>query len=85
MPSVSRIGEITDLPLLIRKKLAEAPPSRSDIVSGYTSYLKPFMAASINNWTKSRSEKEIDGYVKLFAALGEYVVASLAQSRRANP
>jgi hypothetical protein len=83
-PSVSRIGEISDLPALVRKKLAEVRPDRSEIISAYASYLSPFMPASDNDWTVKKSEEEIDGYVELFGRLERYLVdRSAARLRRA--
>ena len=72
-PSVSRIGSIPDLPTLVREKLLEARPSRSQIVRAYASYLAPFMPASHNDWTAAVSEQSIEGYVKLFRALRQHV------------
>lgn len=74
-PSVSRMEEIIDLPILIRRKLAEAPPKRSDIVAAYASYLSFFFPASANLWGRHRSEEELDGYAGLFSALEQYLLA----------
>lgn len=68
-PSASRIGEITDLPGLIRTKLAEAPPGRGAIVDAYASYLAPLLPATHNDWTARPTDVQIDGYVKLFEML----------------
>jgi len=73
-PSASRIGEIVELPGLIRKKLGESPPGRDQIIEAYAEYLAPFIPASHNDWTKVDVE-EIGGYVKLFDALREHVNA----------
>ena len=48
-PSASRIGKVQDLPMLIRKKLLEPPPTRQEIVQAYASYLSPFAPASHND------------------------------------
>lgn len=72
-PSAARIGEISDLPMLIRRKLAESPPERSAIVRAYASYLTPYMRASSNDWRQQRTGEELDGYVELFRALAEYL------------
>jgi hypothetical protein len=74
-PSASRIGELPELPMLVRSKLAELPPSRSAIVQAYASYLAPFWPASHNDWTVMPSEQEIDSYIKLFGALEQYLQA----------
>jgi hypothetical protein len=73
-PSAARIGEIPDLPILIRSKLAESPPSRTEIVNAYASYLAPFLPASHNDWTVRKTVEEIDNYVILFNALKQYVL-----------
>jgi hypothetical protein len=72
-PSVSRIGEISNLPQLIRDKLGEPPPSRSDIIDAYATYLAPFERASHNDWTATVGKVEIDGYRELFGALTQYL------------
>lgn len=73
-PSASRIGEISDLPILIRRKLVESPPSRTDIVNAYAAYLAPFLPASQNDWTVQRTVEEIDNYVMLLNTLKQYVL-----------
>ncbi|OGT14845.1 MAG: hypothetical protein A3J49_10835 [Gallionellales bacterium RIFCSPHIGHO2_02_FULL_57_16] len=79
-PSVSGIGEIPDLPILMRKKLAESPPSRVEIVDAYASYLAPFSPASYNDWTARKTDEEIDNYVILFNTLKRYVLGREATS-----
>jgi len=81
--NVSRVGQITDLPSLVRSKLAAPPPSRSDIAAAYASYLAPFMPASHNDWTVTVSDQEIDGYVKLFDALEAYLRGGASSVRNA--
>jgi hypothetical protein len=73
-PSVSAFGEISDLPILIRRKLAESPPSRGDILSAYATYLEPFWPASTNDWTVIPTDLQICGYAKLFESLERRVV-----------
>ena len=72
-PNVTTIGEISDLPSLLRRRLVEPPPERRKILDAYTTYLAPFMPASHNDWTARRGEDAIDGYVELFGALEEYL------------
>jgi hypothetical protein len=74
-PGVSRVGEIPDLPALIRAKLVEAPPERRAIVSGYAEYLAPYLPASSNDWNERLTDDEIAAYVELFAALEQFVAA----------
>lgn len=72
-PSVTHIGQIEDLPRLIRHKLAERAPARSRILEAYEEYLGPFTTASHNDWTAPITSEAIDGYVRLFDSLGEHV------------
>lgn len=74
-PSASGIGEIADLPSLIRSKLAGSPPSRTDIVNAYAAYMAPFSPASHNDWTARITADEIDNYVVLFDALKQHVLS----------
>lgn len=72
-PSASRIGELTDLPTLVRSKLVQPPPHRDEIVAAYADYLAPFMPASHNDWRVEVPKEAIDGYVQLFSSLERYV------------
>jgi hypothetical protein len=74
-PSVSRVGNIAELPALVREKLSEARPAREDIIRAYAKYLGPFMQAGHNDWTIEKSAEEIAGFVELFRQLKEHVVA----------
>ena len=73
-PSASRIGEISDLPKLVRRKLAEKRPARSEIIEAYVAYLSPFMHASHNDWTVEETAEELDNYVKLYGNLKEFLI-----------
>jgi len=68
-PSVATVGRITDLPRLVREKLNERAPSRSEIVDALTLYIAAFFPASPNDWTIAPTNRQIDGYVELFSAL----------------
>jgi hypothetical protein len=72
-PSASTVGRTVDLPKLIREKLAEGRPDRGRIVDAYARYLAPFYPASMNDWQIRPTDVEIDGYVKLFGLLEDYV------------
>jgi len=74
-PGASRIGDIQDLPALIRRKLLEPAPTRPEIVQAYASYLAPFSPASTNDWTRKIDEQEIAGYVRLFERLKQHLAA----------
>jgi len=71
--SVSRIGNIIDLPALVRKKMNTSVIDRAQIVKAYAKFMAPFMPASSNVWSERKTDKEIDGYVELFDKLSAYV------------
>jgi hypothetical protein len=79
-PSVSPIGRIADLPELVRRKLSERPPPRNQILDAYSEYLAPFAPAGHNDWTITPGDREIAGYVGLFAALDRLVQSSSTDS-----
>jgi CDP-glycerol glycerophosphotransferase (TagB/SpsB family) len=72
-PSVSIVGKTIDLPALVRAKLTEAAPSRSDILGALARFLEPFYRASTNDWTQVPADSEIDGYVSLFNLLRSHL------------
>lgn len=82
-PSASGVGALRDLPSLVRKKLAESPPSRSEIVNAYTEYLAPFFPVSDNDWREIKNAEQIGGYVNMFNALKLYL-SSLAKISSSN-
>jgi len=75
-PSVSTIGKITDLPALVRQKLAEKTPARSSIVAAFAAYLAPFYPASGGNWDVKPTDAQIDDYVRLFGLLRSHDAVS---------
>jgi hypothetical protein len=56
----------------VRRKLAEHPPSRSQIVAAFAEYLAPFYAASGNDWSVIPTDAEIADYVSLIGLLNTY-------------
>lgn len=84
-PSASGIGALLDLPSLVRKKLAEPPPSRNAIINAYASYLAPFFPASHNDWSVIISADEIDDYLDMFSALKTYLASCAATSSQSTP
>jgi hypothetical protein len=73
-PSVSVVGKTIDLPALVRAKLAEAAPNRSDVLRALAHFLEPFYRSSTNDWTRVPTDSEIDGFVSLFNLLREHVI-----------
>jgi capsular polysaccharide biosynthesis protein len=84
-PSVSMVGKITDLPNLIREKLAERAPDRTEIVDAFIPYLAPFYPVSFNDWTVLRTDAEIDGYVNLLESLERFVRKANVSAPSAGP
>jgi Capsule polysaccharide biosynthesis protein len=79
-PSAAPIGKISELPELVRRKLAERPPTRREILAAYREFLKPFAPAGHNDWTVRPDDREIDGYARLFAALSRHLQSGGAES-----
>jgi len=73
-PTVTQIGNIVELPALVRKKIDEQRPSRGSILKSYGEYLRPFAPASTNDWTMERTESEISDYKRLFERLQGSIV-----------
>ena len=76
--NASKIGELQELPQLIRRKLSEPMPTRQQSVQDYASYLAPFCPASHNDWTQKIGEQEIDNYVRLFARLEQHLTTDFS-------
>jgi hypothetical protein len=72
-PSVSTFGRTVDLPSLVRGKLAEDPPKRSQIIAAFAEYLAPFHPASGNDWSMVPTDAQIADYVKLMELLKTHV------------
>jgi hypothetical protein len=75
-PSVTQIGDITELPALVTKKLVEERPSRGSILKAYAEYLRPFAPASTNDWAMKKETTEIADFRRLFDCLREHTVAN---------
>jgi len=73
-PHVARIGDLTELPTLVRRQLVAPAASRREIVNAYAAYLAPFLPASYNDWTTVISDAQIEDYVRLVAALRRHVL-----------
>ena len=71
--NASNIGELEDLPELVRSKLSEPKPTRRQIVEDYASFLAPLSPASHNDWTRNVGDQEIDGYVRLIKQLERHL------------
>lgn len=80
-PNASRIGAIPELPELVRRKLAEPPPSRQSTVEAFATYLAHFRPAAHNDWRFSKTDDEIAGLADLFRLLERYLAGRAAGDR----
>jgi len=71
-PTAARIGELSELPALVRRQLALTPPSRQQIVDAYADYLSVFAPAVYNDWMRPRTETEIERLSAMFRGLIKY-------------
>ncbi|MGO8828776.1 MAG: hypothetical protein ACLQT5_05975 [Steroidobacteraceae bacterium] len=72
-PTASMVGKTTDLPALVRAKLAESPPSRPEVIEALARFLVPFYPASANDWRQIPDDTGIDGFVSLFNLLHDHL------------
>jgi hypothetical protein len=75
-PSVSTIGKTIDLPALVRRKFAEAPPSRAAVVAAFAAYLAPYYPAAQNDWSITPTDAQIGDFAGLIELLREHVGAT---------
>lgn len=71
MPSVTRVGRVTDLARQIREKLDGSRPERSEIVSGLTAYLRHYAPGCYNDWEEVLGASEVTALANHFSALAE--------------
>ena len=71
MPSVTRVGRVTELPAQVRDKLSETPPAREEIIQGLVRYLGRYAPGCYNDWEAPPSEEQIRNLGVHFAALRE--------------
>jgi hypothetical protein len=77
-PTAARIGELSELPALVRRQLALTPPSRQQIVDAYADYLSVFAPAVYNDWMRPRTETEIERLSAMFRGLLKFEQARVA-------
>ena len=82
-PTVARVGDLNDMPDVIRRQLAMPHPGREAIVAAYTDYLSRFICATgpnatvqLDDWVTcdEPSIEERAGFVTFFRALESYVL-----------
>jgi hypothetical protein len=76
LPNVTRVGKLPDLPDLVREKLAEAPPTREEIIQGLMAYLEPYAESCYNDWSVVQTDAEIAAIARQFLALRDYLAAN---------
>ncbi len=81
LPSASPIGAISELPELVRQKIAQPHPGRQAIVDAFAGYLEPFEPAGHNDWRVRKTDQEIDDFVRLFEMLKHHLQDSPATRR----
>ncbi len=74
-PNAERIGRIPELPDLVRRMLAQQPPSREQVLDAYARYLAHFRPAAHNDWRMRKSDEEIAGFANLFRLLRSHLEA----------
>jgi hypothetical protein len=77
-PGASRIGELSELPALVRRQLASTRPTRAEIVSAYARYLGVFLPAVQNDWSRPRTKMEIEQLSAMFHSLMKYQAARVS-------
>lgn len=73
LPSVTRVGRVTDLPAQIRSKLSEAPPTREAIIQGFMKFLSNYAPGCSSDWNRIPPASEIEALAKQFRALRKLV------------
>lgn len=81
-PSVSTFGKTIDLPQLVRAKLAEAAPPRTQLIDAFARYLAPFYPAAANDWSVSPTDAQIQDYVRFFELMKSHVDSGRAGAAR---
>ena len=80
LPTVSTVGKLTDLPELVREKLAAPAPTREEIIQGFMSYLRCYADSCYNDWSKMPTDAEIAAIAQQYLALRDFVRAGAADS-----
>ena len=77
---MSPIGKNAELPGLVRRKLAERPTPRQQILDVYCTFLSPFAPAGYNDWAIRRDDSEIAEYANLLSELARLLRTSGTES-----
>lgn len=78
LPSVTKVGRITDLPEQIRSKLAEEPLARESIMLGLESVLRRYAPGCFNDWDVLPTASEIEALAIHFEALQCYLAKAIS-------
>ncbi len=80
-PTVARVGNLNELPMLIRRQLNTPHPGRQAILEAYRNFLNTYICATgpntkaqLDDWTHTTpSLEELDGFVELFRSLESFL------------
>ena len=75
-PNVTTAGKTIELPQLLRSKLSEVPPNRTQITAAFAEYLAPFYPASGNDWRVAPTDAQIDDYIAFMHRLLSHATAT---------
>lgn len=76
MPTVTRVGNLIDLPRLVRSKLKDQHPSRSEILEGAEKLLSRFSPGLYNNWDKEPTTSQLADFCVHLDQLRRYIQAA---------
>lgn len=93
MPSVERVGDIYDLPALIRRALSRPKPKREAIIAAFAKHLSDYFETlcfdapvRTDDWTLVEpAASELKGFVDLFQALADYLARAPEASSAVAP
>jgi len=89
-PTVERVGDLNDMPEVVRRQLAMPHPGREAIVEAYADYLSRFICATgpsattqLDDWVTcdEPAAEERAGFVTFFRALEAYLVRQASVGR----
>lgn len=75
LPTVSRVGSLIDLPLLVRSKLKEPHPSRPEILKGLEKLLSRFSPGLYNNWDIDPTDSQLTDFCMHLGQLRRFIQA----------
>lgn len=77
MPTVTRVADLIDLPRLVRSKLKEQQPPRSEILQGLEKFLARFSPGLHNNWDNEPTPSQLTDFCLHLDQLRSYIKAEI--------